>query len=437
MDVNDRKPTVAPKLYMSGYVFVVAAQHIINETDLTIFSFKILCKEGRMNTSKKSIGSFIFQLIVLSLFLGCASTPGRDEALDPVMAFALSENNNQMAVSTVSQEIALFDIYPLRFRSLLTIEGKRIKPKLDQLFRSPPLAFSNNGQFLIAAGINGQVMAWDSRSGNLKFSNSIETGTLDLVVTPDDGEFITIGPNIALWHINTGKLIGTLKLPPGVTATTASIPKQGKAIFVGFSNGEIGVYSLTDRNLVRTFKAHQSAVTGLAFAPDGKTFASSAGLYDPRIWNIDANMDSITSIPNSDLTVSAAHETRKTEAVKMLALILANVGSFHLVGAPTQGFLPVSADPKSQNAQYCGPKVAFSPNGRYLASTGNMSLLSTGEFQLFLTDLINNQTKTFSIYGCSVGFSKDSKIVITGGLRSPTLRYTESGKKVSTDDDVN
>ena len=59
-----------------------------------------------------------------------------------------------------------------------------------------------------------------------------------------------------------------------------------------------------------------------------------------------------------------------------------------------------------------------------------MSLLSTGEFQLFIIDLINNQTKTFSIYGCSVAFSKDSKIVISGGLAAPTLRYTETGEKV-------
>lgn len=337
-----------------------------------------------MNTNKKSTGSFIFQLIVFSLFLGCASTPGRDEALDPVMAFALSENNNLIAVSTDSQEIALFDISPLRFRSLLTIEGKKIKPKLDELFRSPPVAFSNDGQFLLAAGINGQVMGWDIRSGSLKFSSTIETGTLDLIVLPDNSEFITIGPNVALWRIDTGRLIGTLKLPLGVKATAATVPKQGQAIFVGFSNGEIGVYSLSDRNLVRTFKAHQSAVTGLAFAPDGRTFASSAGLYDPRIWNIDTNMGSMTSIPNPDLTASVAHETRETEAVKILTLILANVGSFRIVGAPTQGFLPFSVDAKSQNAQYCGPKVAFSPNGRYLASTGNMSLLSTGEFQLFL-----------------------------------------------------
>lgn len=387
---------------------------------------------------KKVATYYIGYFVVLLLLLGCASTPGRDEPLDPVMGFALSKNNNNlMAVSTDSQEVALFDISPLRFRSLLTIEGKKIKPKLDELIRSPPLAFSNDGQFLLAAGINGQVMGWDIRSGSLKFSSPIEAGTLDLVIPPDGNEFITIGPNVALWRMDTGKLIGMLKLPLGVTATAATVPKQGKAIFVGFSNGEIGVYNLTDRNLVRTFKAHQSAVTGLAFAPDGRRFASSAGLYDPRIWNIDTNMDSMTSIPNPDLAASVAHETRATDAVKMLALILANVGSFHLVGAPTQGFLPFSVDTKSQKAQYCGPKIAFSPNGRYMASTGNMSFLSTGEFELFLTDLINNQTKTISIYGCSVEFTNDSKIVITGGLGSPTLRYTESGEKVSTEATVN
>jgi hypothetical protein len=73
---------------------------------------------------KLKIGIFV-QALVSILILGCASTPGRDKALDPVMASVVSPDNSLLAVTTDSQEVALFSVLPLRFHSLLTPKVKK------------------------------------------------------------------------------------------------------------------------------------------------------------------------------------------------------------------------------------------------------------------------------------------------------------------------
>jgi WD40 repeat protein len=376
---------------------------------------------------------FFAQLIASALLFGCASTPGRDRPLDPVMAVAVSPDNNLIAVSTDNQEVAYFDVSPFRFRSLLTPEGVKTRPKLSELFHSPPLGFSPDGKLLLAADVGGRVVGWDVESGSQRFSSIIESGVVDIAVLPDSRAFITAGPGAALWSSDTGTLIGTFELPPRTKATSVSVTIDGQAILVGLSSGDIAVYRSANRQLIRTWKGHQVSVTGLAFAPDGITLASSAGLYDPHLWRIASELQSEEAISNLDLTTTAVEASRSTQAVVFLAWLLGTARGFQLVGAPTLGAVPVStatATAATRNSTQCGPRVAFSPDGRYLAATANLPILS-GNFQVFLTDLKSKQTRTIAgIYGCSVTFTRDSKFLITGGLGAPVLWDVETGQKV-------
>ena len=329
-----------------------------------------------------------------------------------------------------THEVAFFEVSPLRFRSLLTPEGVKVKLTMDTLGHSPPLAFSPDGRLLLAADVRGQVLGWDVGSGSQRFSSQIESRVVDMAVLPDSRSFITVGDQVVVWSSDTGSQIGTLELPAGMKATSVSVSIDGQAILVGMSSGDIAVYSSANRQLIRTWKAHQVSVTGMAFAPDGKTFASSAGLYDPHLWKIDAELKSAEVASNVDLTTKAAEASRGTQAVTFLAWLLGSARGFQLAGAPTMGSAPVSPAAATKNSKYCGPRVAFSPDGRYSAASAHLPMLS-GDFQVYLTDLTSNQTRTIeSIHGCSVTFTKDSKLLITGGLGAPELWDVETGKQV-------
>lgn len=373
------------------------------------------------------------QMIASALLFGCASTPGRDRPLYPVMATAVSPDNNFIAVSTNYQEVAYFDTSPFQFRSLLTPEDVKTKPKLSGILHSPPLAFSPDGRLLIAAGVKGRVVGWDVKSSSQKFSSIIEPGVVDIAVFPDSRAFITAGPEAAIWSIDTGSLIDKLELPTETKATSVSVSPDGQAIFVGLSSGDIAVYSSANRKLIRKWKGHQVSVTGLAFAPDGKTLASTAGLFDPHLWKIDSELRSVETAPNVDLKTTALQSALSPQEVA--ARLVA--GAAIMLGDPGELLIALldsmyeDKDILQVNSKQCGPRLAFSPDGRYLAATAHLIMLSGGEFQVFLTDLKSHKTRAIvGIYGCSVAFARDSKLLITGGLGAPVLWDVETGQEV-------
>lgn len=387
-----------------------------------------------MNRWEHIIILLFVQMIASSLLFGCASTPGRDRPLYPVMATAVSPDNNFIAVSTNYQEVAYFDTSPFRFRSLLTPEDVKTKPKSSGILHSPPLAFSPDGRLLIAADVRGRVVGWDVGSRSQKFSSIIEPGAVDIAVFPDGRAFITAGPEAAIWSIDTGSLIDKLELPTGTKATSVSVSPDGQAILVGLSSGDIAVYSSANRKLIRTWKGHQVSVTGLAFAPDGKTLASTAGLFDPHLWKIDSELRSVETAPNVDLKtnalLSARPSTQKVVAGVVGAPLLLYYAGPVLIELLIESMYEHKDFSSQVNSKQCGPRVAFSPDGRYLAATAHVPMLS-GDFQVFLTDLKSHKALTITgIYGCSVAFTKDSKLLITGGLGAPVLWDMETGQKV-------
>jgi len=74
--------------------------------------------------------------------------------------------------------------------------------------------------------------------------------------------------------------------------------------------------------------------------------------------------------------------------------------------------------------------IAVSPDGRFLATTAHLSMLS-GEFHLVVADLVQEMARAIhGISGCSVAFTSDSTFAITGGLGAPQIWNAEMGARV-------
>lgn len=371
-------------------------------------------------------------LIISALLSGCTSTPGREKPLDPVMAMAVTPDGRKIGVSTSTHEVACFDVEPLRFQALFTPEGVKRKVKFHTALRSPPVAFSKDGKVLIAAGIGGNVVGWDIESGLKIFSSPADPEVLDIAVFPNKPAFMTAGPGLKMLDSETGQLIATFNLPDGVTASSVCLSSDGKGILVGCSDGNIAVYDADSREFMHKWTGHQVAVTGLALSPDGDSLASNAGLYDLRLWEIDNNLQPAISAENIDI-LSAGEQAKGdgTQTVSVLAWLLGTASGYQITGAPTLAFpSSVFQDAATSSSPY-GVRVVFSPDGRYLAASSHMPMLS-GDFQVFLIDLNNMQIRMLKgIYGCSVAFTRDSKILLTGGLSAPTLWDVATGEKLT------
>jgi WD40 repeat protein len=333
--------------------------------------------------------------------------------------------------------VALFDITPLHFRSLLTAEGVKAKPKEGDIFRAAPLAFSPDGTLLVTGGVAGHLVGWDIEVGTVRFRIPHEGRANDVVFFPDGGSFLVAGPSIQRFSASNGQLIAEFK-PPGIaTATALAMSSDGRVILAGLSTGNIAKYDAAAGNLLHVIKGHAVAVTGLAFAPDDSAFASNAGRFDPRVWNAkDGAPVPIRLKELEGIGESLDKSAQELQALTVLAWVLGTAAGFHTVGAPTMGAPPIgAAGPTVDRAavtpsHFCGPRVAYSPDGRFLATTAHLGMLS-GEFQLILVDLTQRKARLMAgNYGCSVAFSSDSKLVIRSGNGAPQIWDAETGERI-------
>lgn len=99
------------------------------------------------------------------------------------------------------------------------------------------------------------------------------------------------------------------------------------------------------------------------------------------------------------------------------------------MGAPPVG-VPSVEQAAAMPSELCDPRIAYSPDGRYLATTALLSTLA-GEMHVVVADVVQKRARTINgIYGCSIAFSADSKFVITGGLGAPQVWNLETGERV-------
>lgn len=381
------------------------------------------------------IGVTVIAVVGLGIS-GCATTPGRDKSLDGwVMEAVASPDGEVVAASTTYDEVALFERAPLKFRSLLTREtdrraGDRSRAPFATPFAlsSPLLAFSPDGRMIVAAGVAGQLIAWDRQSGNEKFRAALEPDVLDLVFYPDGQELLTVGPNAITWKAGDGSRAGALPLPAGTRAVSAAVSPDGKVTIVGLSDGRIAVFESANRRLLRTLEGHAAPVYGVAFSPDGTTFASTAGQYDPLIWKRAAEGEFGKGERGAIRAAAAAKPSQdQAAALGVLVWLLGTAAGFHVVGAPTIGGPPLGPGAEAQlaaapgnrpDAGWCPPRVTFSPDGRFLASTGSFPGAQTGSLsglglRLFVTDLRKGETRSKYLGACSIAFTPDSRFLIT------------------------
>jgi WD40 repeat protein len=379
---------------------------------------------------KRKVVSLIAWLVFYALF-GCGHTPGRDRALQPVMATAFSVDNETLAVSTNTSEVALFDVEPLRLRLLLTSKDAKIRPPgYTKSYRSPPVAFSPNGTLLVSADESGEIVGWETQSGSIRFRSLIEKDFVDIAFFPDGQSFVTVGPGAKLWSAVNGSVLGEFRLPRGTTATSVDISSDGKIVLVGLSSGEIAEFDGTNRIFLRTLKGHLAPVTGIAFSPDGLAIATTAGRFDPRIWKLKKKFPSSHKPTAVDVFDDSLDKKRRATWV---VITFFEIASWIISDPPGPAFSSSSFDLEKaarESSLYCSPRVAYSPNGRFLAVTTDLSK-SYGDFHLMLLDLVRKEVRIISdIYGCSVAFTKDSKFVVTGGLGAPVFWNAETGATV-------
>ena len=221
---------------------------------------------------------------------------------------------------------------------------------LDRLSRSPgrtlpghtddvrSVAYSRDGRSLASAGYDRTIKLWDAETGQLIRSLATGTIVLGVVFHPDGTRLVSAGYDraVTLWDTATGQPIRTL---PGHTRSIEELvlSPDGKTLASSSLDGTVRLWDIGTGSPIRTLQDHRAdACGGMAFSPDGKTLASAGG-GEPtiRLWDI---------------------------ATGRLVRSLGEDGPAGPAGTP------LSSRQRAAAQRYWRIPVAFSPDGRILAS---------------------------------------------------------------------
>lgn len=226
------------------------------------------------------------------------------------------------------------------------------------------LAFTHGGEWLAAGTINGTVYIWELSDGRLLYTLKNQTDPIrKLVFSADGAHLVTASFNEAwIWSIDTGQLIKENSISLGITAVYAvDIAPKGNMLASARGDGSVWLQSLPSGKVIGRLGADRVTVSSLTFSEDGSLLATRSSIGTINLWQMgwsDSDTPSVTLIS------------------------------------------------KFQSSGYVGD-LAFSPNNKYLASTGMV-----GEATLWSVPdgtLYTISTSVPNGMAYSVAFSKDSK----------------------------
>lgn len=315
--------------------------------------------------------------------------------------------------------------------------------------------FSPDGRSVLTASWDGTARVWLPNNGRDIWELKGHTGVLISGAFSPDGRYVvTAGDNIArVWDLSNGqtvaKLVGHEKI-----IWKAVFSPDGKQIATTSEDGTVRLWDAqTGRESVKpmALSAYERLVS---FSPDGKLVAANARndvhLYDASTGQeiaslkVHAEVKSISFSPDGKLLVTGSFDGRAClwdMATKLLLREFTNTERAASVNVAvfspdsrllyTGGFGPARLwDVRTGKIihELKGRKsivgdAAFSPDGKYLATPGEVWDVGSGSLMVSFGGQDNN------ILG-HIRFSPDGKLVLTTGGEGPRLWEVETGREL-------
>jgi WD40 repeat protein len=265
---------------------------------------------------------------------------------------------------------------------------------------------------LVAAGNSGQV---GLSQGQPVRTLSGHSESVNSVAFSPDGRLLASGSGdwtIKLWDVATGSEVRTLR---GHTGGVNSVAFSPDGRLLASSSGEIKLWDVASGREVRTLSGHTNGVTSVAFSPDGRLLASSSDDKTIKLWDVATGSEVRTLTGHTDHVWSVAFSPD--------GRLLASGSLDHTIK-----LWDVAS---GREVRTLGHKMgvwsmAFSPDGRLLASgscgrwdrgcvQGEIRLWDVATGSLVRTLLVLSSDSRYNSYWVtSVAFSPNGRLLASG-----------------------
>jgi WD40 repeat protein len=247
------------------------------------------------------------------------------------------------------------------------------------------------------SSVNGELNVMTSVTVDAVGEAMSDLDVYSVAFSPD-GRYVLTGTlrGIAvLWDAATGREIRRYQPPNVDSVHSVAFSPDGRLVLIGSGGGYVGLLETATGREVRKFEGHSGSINSVAFSTDGRYILTGSGSF--AVWGADKK-DNTARLWDA----ATGREIRKFE------------------GHRDDAYVPGDID-----------AVAFSPNGRYVATSG-------GDGTVRLWDAANGwqihrfgTAEDFSEGYTSVTFSPDSRSVLAGSLENiAQLWDTTTGKEV-------
>lgn len=243
--------------------------------------------------------------------------------------------------------------------------GARLEAKLVATWPATAparqLAFSRDGRFLATSDASGQLTLRDTRDWRLRKQLNHPGGATAVAFDKGGSQLFSAGYDGAVreWDLATGKLARTFEGPKG-TVWTIDISPDGRLLAAAGEDTIIRIWDLAQRSKPKALRGHTRNIWEVRFTPDGRHLASGSFDDTVRLWDVKSGRELKTLTGHTQAVVGLDF----SPDAKLLATG-ADDSTIRLWRAADG--MPLRTIDNGTHVD----KVAFSPDGRWLASGGH------------------------------------------------------------------
>ena len=332
-----------------------------------------------------------------------------------VRGIAFSPNGKQIVSSGVDNTIRLWDVGAAK---MITPLGSHSKPTTS-------CAYSADGKMLASTSDDGTVKVWAAMLGKELSSTRVATGWLNCVAFSPDDKRVAAGSSectIRLYEypdwIEGATLTGHTRT---VSCVVFSPVDNGRLLASGSDDGTARIWDSHTGTCLATLVGHRDCVGSVAFSPDGLRLATASDDYFVRLWDLTPVQEATRTVTcNTIMELSGHSNIVRSVAFSPNGKYLASASrdcTIRLYKGETGQFITTLAG--HQDWINC---ISFAPDSRHLVS-------SAWDYNLKVWDVRKGKEECtlkghiLSVEGC--GFSQDGRMVVSSGYDA-TIRVWDS-----------